>query len=57
MLESIISFSSLFGISYFLSIYSQISANFSNVVFSTIIPENLQNTFVNNEKPWNNKKI
>ena len=40
MLESIISFSSLHWISYFLWIYSQISTNSSNVVFSIKIPDN-----------------
>jgi len=48
MLESIISFASLYKISYFLWIYSQISTNSSNVVFSIKIPENLQKIFVNN---------
>ena len=42
MLKSIISFSLLYWISYFLWIYSQISSNSSNVVFSLIILENLQ---------------
>jgi len=50
MLESVISFSSINLISYFLWIYSQISTNSSNIVFSIIILENLQKIFVNNEK-------
>jgi len=48
--KPIISFSLLCWISYFLWIYSQISSNSSNVVFSIIILENLQKIFVNNEK-------
>ena len=50
MLELIISFSLFYWISYFLWIYSQISSNSSNVVFSIKIPKNLQKIFVNNEK-------
>ena len=55
MPESIISFSSLYWISYFLWIYSQISSNSSNVVFSIIILENLRRSLwimrnKNNEK-------
>ena len=42
MLESIISFSLLYWISNFLWIYSQISSNSLNVVFSIIIIENLR---------------
>jgi len=56
MLKSIISFSLLFIIiSYLLWIYSQISSNSSNVVFSIIILENLRKSLwimknQNNEK-------
>ena len=42
MLISIILFSLLYWISYFLWIYSQISSNSSNVVFTIIIIENLR---------------
>ena len=56
MLKSITSFSSLYLISYFLWIYSLISLNSSNFVFSIIIPENLQKIFVNNEKIENNNE-
>ena len=42
MLKSIISFSLLYWISNFLWIYSQISSNSLNVVFSIIIIENLR---------------
>ena len=42
MLKSIISFSLLYWMSYFLWIYSQISSNSSNVVFSRVILENLR---------------
>ena len=45
MLESIISFSSLYWNSYSLRICSQILTNSSNVVFSMKIPENLQKCF------------
>ena len=45
MLKSIISFSSLYWISYFLWTYSQISTNSSNVVFLIKIPENLCNNW------------
>ena len=44
MLKSIISFSFLYWISNLIWIYSQISSNCSNVVFSIIILENLQNS-------------
>ena len=56
MLESIISFPLLYWISYFLWIYSQISSNSSNVVFSVIILENLQKSsgIMRNQ---NNEKI
>jgi len=50
MLESIISFSSLYWSSYSLRICSQISTNSSKVVISIKIPENLQKMFVNNER-------
>ena len=50
MLESIISFSSFYWIYYFLWIYTRISTNSLNVVFSIINPENLWKIFVNNEK-------
>ena len=55
MLKSIILFSLLYWISYFLWIYSQISSNSSNVVFSIIILENLRKSLwimrnQNNEK-------
>jgi len=49
MLESIISFSSLYWIYYFIWICSPISTNSSNVVFSIKIAENLQKIFENNE--------
>ena len=42
MLKSIFSFSLLYWISHFFLIYLQISSNSSNVVFSTIILENLR---------------
>ena len=45
MLKSIISFSLLYWISNFLWIYSQISSNSSNVIFSIIILENLRKSF------------
>ena len=55
MLKSINSFSLLYWMSYLLWIYSQISSNSSNVVFSIIILENLQKSLwimrnQNNEK-------
>jgi len=49
MLESILSFSSLYLISHSLRICSQISTNFSNDIFSIKYPENIQKMFVNNE--------
>ena len=49
MLDSIISFFSLYWTSYSLWICSQISSNLSNVAFSIKNPENLQKFFANNE--------